>query len=78
LNSDLVRGSVVDAERVGAATNIDAERSPRERLLENSLAEIASKEEPIGTVSSERGQEPTSAAAWRSNASINAGGTMFG
>ena len=44
LHADLVRGAVVDAQRVGPAPNIDAKRPPRERLLKDPLAEIASKE----------------------------------
>jgi hypothetical protein len=35
---------VIDAQRVGSATHIDAERAPRKRLLENSLSKITSKE----------------------------------
>jgi len=57
LNSDLVRSAVVDPRGIGPAANIDAERPPRERLLEDPLAEIAGNEQTIGTIGGQRGQE---------------------
>ena len=58
LRADLVRGAIVDAQSARAAANIDAERLPRERLLEDALAEVAGKEQRIGTAAAQRGQEP--------------------
>ena len=42
---DLVRGAVVDAQRARAAADVDAERLPGERLLEDALAEVAGEEQ---------------------------------
>jgi hypothetical protein len=44
LHPDLVRRPKVDSQRGGAATDIDAERLPQKRLLNNPLAQIAGKE----------------------------------
>jgi hypothetical protein len=41
----------------GPATNIDAERPPRERLLKDPLPEIASEEEAIRSACAQGGQE---------------------
>jgi hypothetical protein len=40
------------------AADVDAERPPREGLLEDSLAEVTGEEEAVGTPLSERGEEP--------------------
>ena len=45
LRADLVRGAVVDAQGARAAADVDAERLPGERLLEDALAEVAGEEE---------------------------------
>ena len=50
LRSDLVRGTVVDPQRAGTAANVNAERLPGERLLEDPLAQVAGEEEAIGSV----------------------------
>ena len=42
-----MRGAVVHAQRAGPATNVHAQSLPRERLLEDPLAEIARDGEPI-------------------------------
>jgi hypothetical protein len=52
-----VRGPVVDAQRIGPAAHIDAERPPRERLLEDPLSEIAGEEQAIRPVGGERGKK---------------------
>ena len=49
LHPNLVRGAIVDAQCSGASANINAERPPREGLLENALAEIASEKEGLRT-----------------------------
>ena len=55
---DLVRRSIVDLERARAATNIDAKRLPRKRLLKDALAEIAGKEKRIGAARRDGGEHP--------------------
>ena len=57
LRSDLVRGAVVDAQRRRAPADVDAERLPRERLLEDPLAEVAGEEQGVRPAAAERGQE---------------------
>ena len=58
LHADLVGGAVVDAQGARAAANIHAERLPRERLLEDALAEVAGEEERVGAASAQGGKEP--------------------
>src|SRR5271168_2395505 len=52
-----MRRSVIDPQRVGPPTHIDAERSPRERLLKNALSEIASEKQSVRAFGSERRQK---------------------
>ena len=47
LRPDLVRGAVVDPQRVRPAAYINAERLPRKRRLEDALAKIASEKQAI-------------------------------
>ncbi len=42
-----MRGSIVDFQGGGAPADVDAERLPGERLLEDALAEIAGEEEAV-------------------------------
>jgi hypothetical protein len=58
LDSDLLRGSVVDPQGIGPTTNIDAERPPGKRLLKNPLTEVTGKEQTVGAVPGERCEEP--------------------
>jgi len=44
---DLMRGSVIDAQRERSAAQIDAHGLPGEGLLENPLPQIAGEEEPV-------------------------------
>jgi len=50
--------AVVDAERVRSAADINAEREPRERLLEDALTAVASKEQAVRAGVNERGEKP--------------------
>lgn len=43
LLADLVRNPVVDAQRARTAAHIDVQRFPRERLLEDTLVQVAGK-----------------------------------
>ncbi len=49
VGADLVGGAIVDAQRLRLPPDVDAQRLPRERLLENALAKITGKEQPFGT-----------------------------
>ena len=53
-----MRGPVVDAQRIGPAADIDAERPPRKRLLEDPLSEIAGEEQAVRPVRGESGEKP--------------------
>src|SRR5258708_20873132 len=55
--ADLMRRAVIDAQCVGPAPDIDAERLPGERLLKDPLPEITSQEQPVRTRSANCGQE---------------------
>src|SRR6516165_4553836 len=55
--ANLMRRSVIDAQRIGPAANIDAERFPGEWLLKYPLPEIAGQEQPIGARRSDGGQK---------------------
>ena len=57
LLADLVRRAVVDAQGARAAADVHAERLPRERLLEDALAEVAGEEQRVGPSAAERGEE---------------------
>ncbi len=57
LTTDLVGGSVVDAEDVGAAADVNAERFPGKGGLEDALAEVAGEEEAVGLDAGEGGEE---------------------
>ena len=57
-SADLVRGPVVDAQRIGPAAHIDAERAPRKRLLEDPLSEIPGEEQAIRPFRGESGEKP--------------------
>ena len=57
LAADLVGRAVVDSQRAGTAPDIDAERAPGERCLEDALAEVAGKEQAVGFTASQRGEE---------------------
>jgi hypothetical protein len=57
MGADLVRRAVINAQSVGTAANIDAERFPGEGLLEYPLAEIAGQEHPVGSRCSNSSQE---------------------
>ena len=48
---------VVDVQRPGAPTNIDAERLPGKRLLKNPLSEIAREKQSIRFSCSKRGEK---------------------
>jgi hypothetical protein len=54
----MVRGAVVDLERGRAAADVDAKALPRERLLEDALAEIAGEEQRVRPVGRYRRQKP--------------------
>ena len=58
LGADLMGGSIIDVQRPGASTNIDAERFPGKRLLEYTLTEIAGEEEAVRSSGSKRGEKP--------------------
>src|SRR6266496_2643988 len=47
--ANLVRGSIIDLECVGPSAHLYAELVPRERLLENPLTKVASKEQSVCT-----------------------------
>jgi len=53
-----VRDPVVDAQGVGPAAHIDAERAPRKRLLEDPLSEIAGEEQAIRSVRGKGDEKP--------------------
>ena len=58
LAADLVGGPVVDAQRARATADVDAERLPRERLLEDALPEVAGEEQRVGPAAAKGGEEP--------------------
>src|SRR6516162_4059128 len=58
LRADLVRGAVVDAERVRSAADVNAEREPRERLLKDPLTQVAGKEQAVRAGANERREKP--------------------
>ena len=58
LRADLVGGAIVDAQGARAAADVHAERLPRERLLEDALAEVAGEEQSVGPPAAQRGEEP--------------------
>ena len=69
LRADLVRGAVVDAQGARAAADVDAERLPGERLLEDALAEVAGEEEGVRAVRRRARRGSAAAATLRSCAS---------
>jgi hypothetical protein len=57
LHANLMRGPVVHAEGPGVPANVDAKCEPRERLLEDPLAQIAREEESVWSIRTERCEE---------------------
>ena len=57
MGANLVRRPVADPERPRPAADVDAERLPRERLLEDPLSEVAREEERVGPATRERREE---------------------
>src|SRR5262245_8603229 len=58
LSADLVGGSVINAQRARASSDVHAEGFPRERLLEDTLAQVASEKEGIWPIPTQSGKEP--------------------
>src|SRR5262245_40597268 len=58
LSADLVRGTVINAQGARASPDVHAEGFPRERLLEDTLAQIASEKESIWPIPAKSGKEP--------------------
>jgi hypothetical protein len=58
LHADLVGGSVIDVKGPSTPANIDAERFPRERLLEDALAQVAGEEKTVRAIRPKRSEEP--------------------
>ena len=56
--ADLVRRPVVDVQVPRPTADVDAERPPGERLLEDALPEVAGKEQRVRAILGERGEEP--------------------
>ncbi|MNV64063.1 hypothetical protein D3C71_1566900 [compost metagenome] len=57
LRANLVRCAVIDIERARSTTYINTQMFPRERRLEDALAEVAGEEECIGAVAGNRCEE---------------------
>jgi len=55
--ADLVGGSIVYSQGLGAAADIDTQGFPGERRLEDALSQIAREEQRVGTITTQRGQK---------------------
>ena len=53
LHSNLVGGAIVNAQRLRSAADVNTQRLPGERGLENALPQIASEKETIGPVTAQ-------------------------
>src|SRR5262249_32422731 len=58
LRADLVGDAVVNAQGARASPDVYTDGFPRERLLEDTLTQIASEEEGVWPISTQSGQEP--------------------
>jgi len=53
-----VRGAVVDPQRAGTSQDINAKGFPGKRLLENTLAQVPGKKEPVFPPAADGGKKP--------------------
>jgi len=58
MKSDLVRRAIVDAQRMGTASDIKAWCLPVKGLLENAMAEIAREEKAVVSARGQCGKKP--------------------
>src|SRR5579884_3033895 len=58
LRSYLMRGTVIDVERPRPSADIDSQRFPRERLLEDTLAQVANEKQAVAPPAADGRQKP--------------------